>query len=41
MSAAARLHANDAARLLFDECSKGWPEHPTRQHYRSFAVEAD
>lgn len=41
MSAAARLHANDAARLLLDECSKGWTAHPTAQNNRSLAVEAD
>jgi len=41
MSAAARLHGDDAARLLFDECSKGRTAYPTTQHNRSFTVEAD
>ena len=41
MSTTARLHANDAVRLLFDECSKGRTAYPTTQHNRSFAVEAD
>jgi len=41
MTTEARLHANDAVRLLFYESSKGRTAYPTTQHNRSFTVEAD